>query len=357
MLNTNITEIVSFCHSVFSHSLRKTQRENLGRAVVALTQGHDAHLSTLARSWPGEPSFKYRLKRLDRFLSNGKVRVYDCFAPLVPRILKLAVRIEGYLPILVDHTDVGQDLRVFYAAVLFKRRALPLCFFVFNKRQIRYSQNKIEEALLEVLHALVPARIKVVLVADRGFGRVALFRFIEQTLRWQYVIRVKGKVTVAHGNFRGLLYDLPTLKVRRGVRYHKTARHKLNLVCCGAGNKDPWYLATNLTDATLVQSIYEKRMRIEELFRDQKWHLDLDVPTTRNLNRFTLLLFIALLATLLLLLLGQAVLRYPTLVRQLIVCADSAGLLWLAAQTLRYGSPLLLRRLMKRAVRQLQYAL
>lgn len=349
MSNINTTQIRRFCHAVFHDVLRKTQRENLGRAVAALVTGRDAHLSAIARQFTGSEKFKYRLKRFDRFIGNKRVKVWQCFPALVPTILKLADRLNGYLPILVDHTDVGKNLRVFYAAVLFKRRALPLIFFVFNKRKVRKSQNRIEEFLLTQLKEIIPARFRVVIVADRGFGRVSLFRFLEG-IQWKFVIRVKGKVFIRDQQENGLLGDLPETWWRESVRYHKTAQYTLNILTSTAGTDDPWYLATNLSDSTLVKTIYEKRMKIEELFRDQKWHVGMVTPTARQLARFSRLLFIVLLASLMLLLLGHEVLRYPTLVQSLIVSAASAGLLWLAGQVLDYAPPrqvqILLRRVM-----------
>ena|SRR5687768_8269420 len=353
MSHLNIQDITSFCHTVFSTELRKTQRENLGRAVAALVAGRDAHLSAVARTFEGAKKFKYRLKRFDRFIGNKRVKAWECFPALVPIILKLADRISGYLPVLVDHTDVGKNLRVFYAAVLFKRRALPLIFFVFNKRKIRKSQNKIEEFLLRQLKEIVPSRLRIVIVADRGFGRVTLFRFLER-LQWRFVIRVKGKVSVQDRQEDGVLQDLPEQWWRENIRYHKTAQYELNLLSITAGTDDPWYLATNLNDAVLVKSIYEKRMRIEELFRDQKWHVNMVTPTSRQLARFSRVLFIVLLASLILLLLGKEALRYPTLVQSVIVCAASAGLLWLAGQVIEYAPPDRVNELLQRVIQTLK---
>lgn len=348
MSHINIREIKSFCHAVFG-SLRKAQRENMGRSVAALLAGQDAHLSAVARDFEGSPAFKYRLKRFDRFIGNNRVKTWECFKALVPVILKLADRMSGYLPVVIDHTDVGKDLRVLYAAVLFGRRALPLLFYVFNKRNVRHSQNKIEESLLAHLKQLVPTRLKIVIVADRGFGRVSLFRFIE-SLNWHYVIRIKGTVTI---NGRQLLRDAKEEFFRKDVTYHKTARHVLNLVSLTAGTDDPWYLATTLDDGVLVKSIYEKRMKIEELFRDQKWHVGMVVPTTRNVGRFSRLLFIVLLASLVLILLGKQVQRYPTLVRSIIADPTKAGLLWLAIQALLHVPPQQVQILLRRTLRSL----
>lgn len=354
MTNINTKEIKSFCHTVFADNLRKTQRENLGRSVAALIIGRDAHLSSVARDFEGASQFKYRLKRFDRFIGNERVKAWKCFEAVIPVVLKLADRMDGYLPVLLDHTDVGTDLRVCYAAVLFKRRALPLIFFVFNKRKVKRSQNRIEEYLLRRLKEMIPSRLRVVIVADRGFGRVSLFRFLKAQ-NWHFVIRVKGKVYIRHTK-EGVLNGLPAVWWRKDVRYHKTAHYILNLLTITAGTDDPWYLATDLNDPVLVKSIYEKRMRIEELFRDQKWHVGMVVPTTRNVSRFSRLLFIILLVSLLLILLGKQVQRYPKLVKTIIVNPNKAGLLWLAGQALEHAPPGQVQILMRRVVKSLVLA-
>ncbi len=135
--------------------------------------------------------------------------------------------------------------------------------------------------------------------------------------------------------------------------YHKTAQYKLNLLTRTTGTDDPWYLATDLEDPALVKSIYEKRMRIEELFRDQKWHVGMVVPTTRNVDRFSRLLFIVLLVSLLLILLGRQVQKYPTLVKSVIADPAKAGLLWLAGQALEHAPPQQVQTLLRRVIRSL----
>jgi DDE family transposase len=345
MLVDNIGDVSAWCHAVFPGALPKPQRENLGRAVAALCESGDCHLSALARSFTGAEAFRYRLKRVDRFIGNVRVSITRCWEPLVPLILKFADRMDGFLPILVDHTDAGA-MRICYAAVLFKTRALPLCFLVFPKASPPTSQNRVERELLMELHRLIPSRIQVVVVADRGFGRVSLFRLLQQECRWSFVIRVKGTVWITHGREQGQLRQRKRVPFREGVVYHQGAKMILNLVTRWLPrHPDPWFLATDLDNPSLVHAIYQKRMRIEELFRDEKTHLGMRVPTSRQLLRFQRLLFVLFLATLFLLLLGRKVARCPTLVRSVIVRPAEAGFIWLACQTLAHGPPKLFRPL------------
>lgn len=347
MLVHTLGGVVSFCHATFAETLTKPRRENLGRMVSALCASRNAHLSSMARSFAGAAAFRYRLKRVDRFVGNPRVFLTRSFTPVVPVILKFADRLSGSVPILVDHTDVG-DVRVCYAAVLFKRRALPLCFRAFPKASPPLSQNRVERELLEELHRIIPSRIRVVIVADRGFGRVSLFRTITREFHWSFAIRVKGTVWIEHGREHGQLRHRKRIPFREGVVYHKTAKMKVNLVTRWLrGHADPWFLATDLDDPSLVHTIYQRRMRIEELFRDEKLHLGMRVPTSRQLARFEKLLFVVFLAALVLLLLGQKVARMPSIVHALIVRSEDAGFLWMATHALAHGPPRLLSRLVR----------
>lgn len=355
MVIHKIPEVGRLCHKLFAGSLTKPQRENLGRSVAAVMQSHDGSLSQAARHFAGATKFRYRLKRLDRFIGNRRVKVRECWPALVPAILRLAVRLEGRIPVIVDHTDVG-DIRICYAAVLFQQRALPLIFTPFWKNAIKVSQNRIEKDLLEELKELVPDKLKLVVVADRGFGRVSLFRFIKRKLKWSYVIRAKGDVWITGGAENDTLRRLPLVFWREKVQYQQKAKYRVNLVTCWTADKhDPWFLVTDLRDPDTVKTIYERRMRIEELFRDQKFHLGMRVPTARQLGRFARLLLVLFLAALLLLLLGAKVQRQPAFVAAVITTAADAGLLWLALQMLAYGSPGQVRRLLRQIIKRLAY--
>lgn len=69
------------------------------------------------------------------------------------------------------------------------------------------------EALLLILRDMIPRQIKVVILADRGFGRTALATFCQQQ-GFGYVIRIQPSVTVRLKGFHGKLLDYP---VKKGI--------------------------------------------------------------------------------------------------------------------------------------------
>ena len=65
----------------------------------------------------------------------------------------------------------------------------------------------------------------------------------------------------------------------------------------GARHKEPWYLATTLSDAHLAVKMYRMRMQPEQYFRDGKQRFDLDaatVTTSRRLQRLLVGVLMAL---------------------------------------------------------------
>ena len=58
---------------------------------------------------------------------------------------------------------------------------------------------------------MIPQTIKVVILADRGFGRTALATFCQRQ-GFGYVIRIQPSVTVRLHGFHGKLLDYPVHK-------------------------------------------------------------------------------------------------------------------------------------------------
>jgi hypothetical protein len=107
-------------------------------------------------------------------------------------------------------------------------------------------------------------------VADRGFGRTELLRFIQEQ-GFGFVIRVKGDAWIKAGRFRGKLKDyalaLGQCFKLSDVIYHKTKQYPLKLVLNCArikGKVISWLLATNLAmSARQIVSIYRERFSYE----------------------------------------------------------------------------------------------
>lgn len=229
-------------------------------------------LCELARQMPIIKDFKYILKRLWRFFSKSKFTITNAYAGIIPYFLDW-LKDRKYLEILIDWTKVG-CYSVLYLSLPYKKRAIPLFWRAVDYTDDESWQNKIERECIKTFVSLVPQylRSKLVIVADRGFGKVEFFKFLKK-LEVNFAIRVKGDVWVKHGRFTNCLrrVNFGKRKIRwwRNVLYHKTEQECLNLLL-KYEVKDSLYITTNLSDAHDVLTIYSHRMRIEESFRDLK---------------------------------------------------------------------------------------
>ena len=189
-------------------------------------------------------------------------------------LMELACEGKERVALPVDWTDLGK-MQMLAAGAAARGRSMPVAWAVGKKGSFRKSMNAWERGFFVMLRGLLPEGVKGVVVADRGFGRAALGPQLVQT-GLDYVLRVKGKVSIETETFRGLLQKVP---LRRGqtkdlgwVQYRGKDGVRTRVVCVWRkGQKEPWYLMTNVEDeAGTVAALYATRMQIEEWFRDGK---------------------------------------------------------------------------------------
>jgi hypothetical protein len=167
-----------------------------------------------------------------------------------------------------------------------------------------------------VVEAL-PAKVRPVILADRGFGRAAFFAWLNAR-GLDYVVRVKKGTCLTEADGRrwklgeeGLAPG--QLHWAQGVRYAlyhgRPTEVVLNVALCWrisksrARNprrkppKEPWYLATSLKDAASAASWYWQRGWIEQSFKDSKGRFGLSevrVGSPERLSRLLMALTMAL---------------------------------------------------------------
>jgi len=256
-------------------TLRLSQAKALADLVAAALSVGRVSLAALGRKLTGEHAAKHKIKRTWRFCANRGVSVPDAMQGPIARLCK---KRKKPLQVALDWVEVRNFHTLVLAAVK-KGRAIPLLWSSYPEWVLYKSQNNLEEGLLRLFRTLVPDRVTVVLLADRGFGRAEMARLCQQ-LQFRHLIRIKSDVRIDHPSYRGLLYDYPVRKGMRRllkqVRYRGTDPVTLNLVIrwkTGLPQKhdEPWFLVTDLEEtAVKLTERYRKRMTIEELFRDEK---------------------------------------------------------------------------------------
>jgi hypothetical protein len=298
------TETIAWVILVCAATLRRSQAKTLAVLVASAMRIERISLANIGRGIIG--TTKHQIKRCWRFCDNNRIETADAMRGVVKKVLK---KRKKPLIVSLDWVDIRQFQTLMAAAVL-KGRSVPLCWASCNKHVYdgHRSRNAFEESLLLVLASMVPPGQKVILLADRGFGRTELARFCQRH-GFDYVIRIQPNVHVRCASYSGKLLDYPVhkgiCKLLKHAAYRQHNSVSQNIVVRWVRDLPPkrdecWFLMTSLSAGPAqISRLYGQRMTIEELFRDHKskrngWSLrDTQVKTAARLDRLLLILAIA----------------------------------------------------------------
>jgi hypothetical protein len=157
-------------------------------------------------------------------------------------------------------------------------RATPLVWLTVDKRTLKNHRSLYEQRVLVRLAELLPADIKVCVVADRGFGDQKLYKVLTEELCFDYVIRFRGNiaVTATTGETRtAAAWVRPSGRARvlRGATV-TADRYRVGTVICvqDPDMQQAWCLAASSANATAkrLTGYYGRRWGIECALRDTK---------------------------------------------------------------------------------------
>lgn len=267
---------VSIVERAFGSVLHSKQTLSLVMAVSGVLFAGRLAVATIGRAMARffGGSQKHGIKQVDRLLSNEK--------------LMLSTLFEGYVQVLLgtrrralvtfDWTEFDADDHSMLVVSLVAgetRRAIPLIWRTVYKSELKGHQRRHERELLSTLRRLVPLKVHIVVLSDRGFGDVALYRHMSK-LRMSFITRFRPNIGVS---YQGQIIDAGELVPNNGrtrtiknTTLTRAKRGPYNVVLVKtAGMKEPWCLATNMDiDGHEVVSFYGCRFQCEEAFRDAK---------------------------------------------------------------------------------------
>ena len=311
-----LKDVRAFVDATFGEDLHAKRVLSLANSAAGVLHAASLAVHAIGRAYAqltgGQA--KHGTKQADRLLNNGAVRPWDLLDSWVRFVL--GVRTE--VVIALDWTDFEKDDHTALCAYLVTRhgRATPLAWKTVPKSTLQGKRTGYEHELVERLHAAIPSEVRVVLLADRGFGDQKLYALLG-ALGWEYVIRFRDCILVEDETGqsrpgagwvapRGRAVMLPNARVTAD-----RAPVPAVVVAHAARMKEPWCLATSLAErkAQDVVALYGKRFSIEETFRDEKdIHFGLGLSATHvgSCDRRDRLLLLAAIAHALLTLLGAA---------------------------------------------------
>jgi len=169
---------------------------------------------------------------------------------------------------------------------LAKEEAFLLSISTFEYTKIERSQNLIEEEFLTTLSSRFPKGIKVVEIADRGYGKSILLKNRLQR-KELFIIRGKRDVVINYEENKKtcrkslgkLKHSLGKPSRYRNCFYQGKKEIKVDVVLYREKSfKEPWFLLVpsgkeDILSTERVLELYRRGMRIEVAFRDFKSHL------------------------------------------------------------------------------------
>ena len=267
-----------FLDALFGEDLHAKRVFSLTNATVGVMTSASLAVSTIGHGLAlarGGLS-KHAIKQVDRLLSNPGIDVKELFMLWVPSMIGSRKNVE----IAMDWTDFDVDNQTTIMLSLLTRhgRATPLVWLTVDKDTLKDNRNRYEYQVLVLLAEALPADVKVLIVADRGFGDHKLYRVLTEELKFDYLIRFRGniKVTAADGETRAAIDWVGKggrMRILRGAAVTAEDYPVGAVVCVQAKDmKQPWCLATSLCDenARVLLKKYAKRWSIECSFRDTK---------------------------------------------------------------------------------------
>ncbi|MEW6301490.1 MAG: IS4 family transposase [Thermodesulfobacteriota bacterium] len=283
-----------------------TRVVNLATLALGIPRSKSLQVGQIITATPLAGTRDTLKKRVQRFLKNPDVRVELYYEPVARRILQRLASGGARIHVTIDRTAWGA-VNLLYVCVGWRGRALPLVWAMLEPGASSFAE---QQALLSVVAGGLPRSANVLLLGDRECGTGVLAQW---ALRqgWGVCLRLRAHEYVRRAgapSFELLPLLLPGER-RFWAQVAFTQKHAvrgLNLAMYWAPTAaEPWYLITTEPTCKLACRRYQKRFRIEEMFKDFKNNgrgFGLELTGVRHADRLErLLLALALVYTWLLL--------------------------------------------------------
>ncbi len=129
-------------------------------------------------------------RRFRRWLGNRRIDVASAHQSLIAQALTQWGEPRLYLSL--DTTMLWNCFCVIWVGVVYRGRTIPIGFRVVRQKSSSVRLWHIQRVLCGVARQL-PKHVAVVLLGDRGFADGKLLKYLRQTLKWHFRIRIKRR--------------------------------------------------------------------------------------------------------------------------------------------------------------------
>ncbi len=297
--------------SYFSQYLTPTQFSTLRVLLWLLTVHKQVKIEKLAACFPLPILYESRRKHIQRFLVLSALAIPRFWFPVIKAIISTEFKIGSRLIITIDRTQ-WKDKNVFVAAVIWKKRALPIYWTLLGKKGA--SRLSEQQALIQPVLCLLK-NYELIILGDREFHSVKLAYWLKQKSKKQKLFfAFRQKQGTNHTKNDEDYQTFSQLGMKPGMKLFLTGiqvtKNKgfghLNVGAYwkrkykGKQEKEPWFILTNLDTLSEVLTVYKARAGIEAMFKDCKtggYNLEGSKANNKRLNSLILLIAIAYTAT------------------------------------------------------------
>jgi hypothetical protein len=244
----------------------------LAMMITGIVISKKAQLSEMSSEIPGNSQDKSREMRLRRWVKHEKLDAEMIYLPFAQQILTALSQTE--LVLVMDGSQVGRGCMVLMVGVLYKKRALPIGWLVYEGKKGHTTAERHIEALKKIM-PLIPANAKVILLGDAEYDTTEMQVWLTENTDWCYVLRTSPQICVTTEQGEHAIRDID-VQPNQALYFSQVAFTQskvidVNLVgWWGKEYEKPIYLISNLEGKYLICKYYRKRYRIETFFSDQK---------------------------------------------------------------------------------------
>lgn len=287
-------------HKIFSEMLpnmHKSRLEAMSVIVATMLREKTVNQMRLAAGLPREGKNDIiRYQYISRFTQNPFVVPKKIMEPFVRQFFETHPK-GSTIHLIMDQSQIREEMQLLMLSVYFEKRALPVCFSVHEQEgNVGYEE---QEKLLDIALSWIPEGYKVRLDADRFYGSSNLISYANKHLD-DYRIRLKSNLSA---NVDGMLQKTGDLVTGEYAFYSDVRLTKDEVVTnigvmCEEGYTDPWIIAMKAEPNKTTVRDYSQRWGIEPSFSDMKSRgFDLNKTQmwyTENIERLVMLVALSM---------------------------------------------------------------
>ena len=188
--------VYRFMDELLGESMHVKRVESLANATLGVMRSASLAVNTIGQGLALARGLgtKHAIKQVDRLLSNPGIEVDDILERWVPYVVGSRTNIV----VAMDWTDFDADNQATIMLSLLSDhgRGTPLVWLTVDKATLKTQRNAYEYQVLVRLAEALPSEMKVLIVADRGFGDQKMYQVLTHDLKFDYVIRFRSNILV-----------------------------------------------------------------------------------------------------------------------------------------------------------------